>query len=601
MRTRTIQIAKNVAFPLDIAGQCLAIFGIRGSGKSNTAGAFVEELLEVGYPTVIIDPTDAWWGMRVGADGDPKKGYPVVIFGGAHGDIPLEESSGKVIAEFVVKEQVPIILSLRHLRKGAQRRFVREFCEELYQLKGQPQYRTPLAVVIDEAPLFAPQKVLGDIAFVVGAVEDLIARGRTSGFGVVLISQRSATLNADVRTQADTMICHRLTAKLDRKAIAEWFEENASTEDLKTILQSLAKLQDGEGWVWAPKLDIMKRAQMRLRRTFDSSATPKLGKKIRAPKRLADIDLDKLKGQMAAVIERAKADDPKALRARIAELERELKATSNGVSALSRAAVQKAPKVERVEVPMLSAKDRKLIERASDHAEASGSKAVELTKALSALQEGLGRLSARWQAILAQPVPTATRHTVQPTPPAFVAPPKSAPTKLPPRGVANGSLPPARQKILNGLAFVEQVLGSRDADRDQLAFLSEQSPTSSSYANNLGALRSANLIDYPGQGRIALTDAGRALAVVENVPASSAELHAIVQRRIPPARWRILATLINAYPRDVERAELAELASQSPSSSSYANNLGALRSLGLLDYPSRGTVIATPALFLEGR
>lgn len=89
MRTRTIQIAKDVRFPLDIAGQCLALFGIRGSGKTNTAGAFVEELLEHGYPTVIIDPTDAWWGLRVGADGDPKKGYPVVIFGGSHGDIPL--------------------------------------------------------------------------------------------------------------------------------------------------------------------------------------------------------------------------------------------------------------------------------------------------------------------------------------------------------------------------------------------------------------------------------------------------------------------------------------------------------------------------------
>jgi uncharacterized protein len=392
MRTRTIRIAKDVEFPLDIAGQCLAVFGIRGSGKTNTAGAFVEELLEHGYPTVIIDPTDAWWGLRVGADGDPRKGYPVVIFGGSHGDIPLEESSGKVIAEFVVKEKVPIVLSIRHLRKGAQRRFVREFCEELYQLKGEPQYRTPLAVVIDEAPLFAPQKVIGDIAFVVSAVEDLIARGRTSGFGVVLISQRSATLNADVRTQADTMICHRLTAKLDRKAIVEWFEENASTEDLKTILQSLAKLQDGEGWVWAPKLDIMKRAQMRRRRTFDSSATPKLGKRIRPPKKLADVDLDKLKGQMAAVIERAKGDDPKALRSRIAELEREVKAKSTSIGAPSKAAVAKPPKVVKVEKPVLSAKHEKLLNRAAgkvaDYAAAattSAKGAADLTKAITDL------------------------------------------------------------------------------------------------------------------------------------------------------------------------------------------------------------------------
>jgi hypothetical protein len=607
MRTRTIQIAKDVRFPLDIAGQCLAIFGIRGSGKTNTAGAFVEELLEHGYPTVIIDPTDAWWGLRVGADGDPKKGYPVVIFGGSHGDIPLEESSGKVIADFVVKEHVPIVLSVRHLRKGAQRRFVRELCEELYQLKGEPQHRTPLAVVIDEAPLFAPQKVIGDMSFVVGAVEDLIARGRTSGFGVVLISQRSATLNADVRTQADTMICHRLTAKLDRKAIVEWFEENASTEDLKTILESLAKLQDGEGWVWAPKLDIMQRAQMRRRRTFDSSATPKLGEKIRPPKKLADVDLDKLKNQMAAVIERAKAEDPKALRARIAELERQAKA-----KAPAPAPVLKAPKVQRVEVPVLSAKDRKLLDRvaskAADHAAAATTQATATTGLTRKIVELIAKAAAAATCQVPPGSPHDPRaHGVEVTATtswdrirtgltnggARVAP------KAPPNRTAG--VPPARQKILNGLAFVEQVLGGRDADRIQLAFLSEQSPSSGSYANHLGALRSANLIDYPAHGRVALTDTGRAIAVVENVPTTSAELHAIVQRRLPPVRWKIMASLLDAFPSDVDRAELAKRSDQSPSSGAYANHLGALRSLGLLDYPNKGRVIVTPALFLEGR
>ncbi len=37
------------------------------------------------------------------------------IFGETHGDLPLQETDGKVLAEFVVTEQVPVILSLRHL------------------------------------------------------------------------------------------------------------------------------------------------------------------------------------------------------------------------------------------------------------------------------------------------------------------------------------------------------------------------------------------------------------------------------------------------------------------------------------------------------
>lgn len=53
-------------------------------------------------------------------------------------------------------------------------------------------------------------------------------------------------------------------------------------------------------------------------------------------------------------------------------------------------------------------------------------------------------------------------------------------------------------------------------------------------------------------------------------------------------------------PGAVDRDTLAEMAGTSPTSSSFANNLGALRSLGLIDYPTRGEVVALPVLFMEG-
>jgi hypothetical protein len=68
-----------------------------------------------------------------------------------------------------------------------------------------------------------------------------------------------------------------LPSPLDRKALALWIEENATIAEQKDVLSSLAKLKTGEAWIWAPYFDLFKRAQVRARKTFDSSAAPKRG------------------------------------------------------------------------------------------------------------------------------------------------------------------------------------------------------------------------------------------------------------------------------------------------------------------------------------
>jgi hypothetical protein len=50
----------------------------------------------------------------------------------------------------------------------------------------------------------------------------------------------------------------------------------------------------------------------------------------------------------------------------------------------------------------------------------------------------------------------------------------------------------------------------------------------------------------------------------------------------------------------MQREELAAAAEQSPTSSGYANNLGRLRTLGLIEYPTGGYVAATELLFPDG-
>jgi hypothetical protein len=87
---------------------------------------------------------------------------------------------------------------------------------------------------------------------------------------------------------------------------------------------SLAGMKRGEGWVWSPEINFgPKRITFPMFRTYDSFkganiSTDKL-------KGWAEVNLDEIKEKLSVLITEAKNSDPKELRARIAQLERELK------------------------------------------------------------------------------------------------------------------------------------------------------------------------------------------------------------------------------------------------------------------------------------
>jgi len=97
-----LRIGPGLSLPLDAITQTFCIFGKRGSGKSNGATVLVEELLKAEQPVVVLDPVDAWFGLKSSFDGKGP-GFPVYIFGGAHKDLPLEPTAGSLIAEVVAK------------------------------------------------------------------------------------------------------------------------------------------------------------------------------------------------------------------------------------------------------------------------------------------------------------------------------------------------------------------------------------------------------------------------------------------------------------------------------------------------------------------
>lgn len=58
-----LHLADGLDLPLEIAGRRTAVFGISGSGKSNTATLLIEQLLRLGEQVVLIDPKGEGWGL----------------------------------------------------------------------------------------------------------------------------------------------------------------------------------------------------------------------------------------------------------------------------------------------------------------------------------------------------------------------------------------------------------------------------------------------------------------------------------------------------------------------------------------------------------
>jgi hypothetical protein len=552
-------------FELDpdyVAGGTFALLAKKGAGKTYTGRVLAEELWKAKVPFVVLDPMGAWWGLRSSADGT-LAGIPVAIFGGEHGDAPLERTGGALMADLVVDERLPMILDLKALgSRAAERQFAHDFLDRLYR-----RNRDLVHLFVDEADLFAPQRPQAGDAPLLGVTENIVRRGRNAGIGITLITQRPAVLNKDVLTQVDGLVAMRITGYTDREAIDDWVRGHADQEAAREVKGSLAGLGNGECWWWVPELGVLRRVQVRRSNTFDSSPTRRRGEQAREPRSFADVDMATIKERMAATIERARADDPKELRNQIARLRTEL------ASRPTETTVEQVP----VEVPVLGESELGRLESA---VEALRGAAAQLIAAAQEIGTRLGAL----------------QHPVSPGVPAPVEQPVKVRQPVA-RGESAFRPGAAQQRILDALAALS-VVGVAAPSKTQLALFAKASPKSSGYSNNLGALRTAGLIDYPAPGTVALTDEGIVLANAREAPQTTAEMHAYVRSLIGPSRARLLDQLIDAYPSALAKGELAERAGVSPTSSGFSNNLGSLRSLGLIDYPSPGTIAALPVLFL---
>lgn len=576
-----LHLSAELALPLDVVTLTTAILGIRGTGKTNTAGVLVEEALKHGQRSIIVDPLDVWWGLKSSADGR-SAGFDVAIFGGQHADLPLHHDQGALLADLIVEHPITAVLSLAHLRKGQQVRFIADFAERLYLRKGEPKHRDRLMVVIDEASSFVPQQFQGEQARTVGAIEDLVRRGRSRGLGVVLIDQRAASVNKNVLTQLELLIAHRQVSPQDRAAIKSWVEasdDSAATKELVATIASIGKDSVGEAWVWSPLLDIFRRVQIRRRETFDSSQTPGPGEAPAVPAKLAVLDLAALREALDAVATESQPPDPQAIQKRLADLE-----AAEIDAGLTIAGLEKRIE-EAFRAGVLHAL-RQFNFRAEQMLADVGhwlrSEGVTMPNTIGEHLE----------AHSIEPAPTA-RDTAHATAPRTN---NSRPTQsASDRSIEGLSGPQSR--ILAALASFHSI-GVTSLSKGNAAVFADQSPKSSGYRANLSALSAKGLIRYTGEG-VEATPEGLAMVGPQTAPATLADLHRAWFAKLSTPQGSMLRLLTAEHPKGILREVLARETSQSPKSSGFRANLSKLSGLGLIRYDGQN-VVATSLLFPNG-
>lgn len=219
--------------------------GKTGAGKSYALRGAVEKLLSQGKRVCVVDPKGDWWGLKSSADGK-RPGYPVVIFGGEHADVPINPHCGAQVAEIVATGNRPCVIDFGGWMVGDRTRFWIDFSSTLFRLN-----KSPLWLVIDEVHNFAPQGKIydPDAGKCLHWTNRIASEGRGKGFRLMIASQRPQKVHKDTLTCVETLIAMRVLHPLDRAPIKEWLEGAGDKGTASHVLDELSALQRGEALI----------------------------------------------------------------------------------------------------------------------------------------------------------------------------------------------------------------------------------------------------------------------------------------------------------------------------------------------------------------
>ncbi|MEQ8479197.1 MAG: ATP-binding protein [Hoeflea sp.] len=187
----------------------LLVQGNSGSGKSHLLRRLLEQSAEW-VQQVIIDPEGDFVTLS------EKYGHLVV---------DGERSEGELagIASRIRKHRVSCVLSLEGLDIDDQMRAAAIFLNAMFEAEHEFWY--PVLVVVDEAQMFAPSAG-GEVAedarkMSLGAMTNLMCRGRKRGLAGVIATQRLAKLAKNVAAEASNFLMGRTFLDIDMARAAD--------------------------------------------------------------------------------------------------------------------------------------------------------------------------------------------------------------------------------------------------------------------------------------------------------------------------------------------------------------------------------------------
>lgn len=233
------------------------ILGKSGSGKSNTASVVTEELLNKGFPVLIVDVDGEYFGL--------KEKYEILHLGADEEcDLQVGPEHAEKIAELSLEKNIPIILDVSgYLHEEKQKEIIKEVGRHLFA--KEKKLRKPFLMVVEEVHEYIPESGLDEAGQM---LVKIAKRGRKHGLGLCGISQRPADVKKDFITQCDWLVWHRLTWENDTKVVRRVLGSKYDNQ--------IQNLSDGEAFLMTDWDDEIRRVRFRRKETFDAGATPTL-------------------------------------------------------------------------------------------------------------------------------------------------------------------------------------------------------------------------------------------------------------------------------------------------------------------------------------
>lgn len=187
----------------------LLVQGNSGSGKSHLLRRLIEQSASW-VQQVVIDPEGDFVSLA--------ERYGHVVVDAERSDSDLEE-----IARRIRQHRVSAVLNLEGVDAETQMRCAGAFLNGLFDAPRDHWY--PVLVVVDEAQLFAPAAA-GDVSeearkISLGAMANLMSRGRKRGLAGVIATQRLAKLAKNVAAEASNFLMGRTFLDIDMARAAD--------------------------------------------------------------------------------------------------------------------------------------------------------------------------------------------------------------------------------------------------------------------------------------------------------------------------------------------------------------------------------------------